>query len=70
MMQSLIILMASSATKESESFKNQVRRNEDAKDFLHNQQYNTKVLAANFNWQEVLKTIPGENIKYSKMILS
>ena len=70
MIRSLIIPTVSSAIKESESFKNRVRRNEDAKDFLHNQQYNTEVLMANFNRQAELKTIPDQSIEYSKMILS
>ena len=41
--------MVSLAMKESESFKNQVRRNEDVKDFLHNEQCNTGAFMANFN---------------------
>ena len=70
MMRSLSILMVASAIKESDRFKNRVRRNEEAKDFLRNQPHNAEALAANFCRINELNVVPVEDIECSKIALS
>ena len=70
MIRSLTIPMASSAIKESDDFKNRVRRNNDAKDYLHNMKYNQQILTSNFERRDELTRVPRSDIEYSKMILS
>ena len=51
MIRFLSIPMVSEAMKESKEFKNRMRRNNEAKDYLHNMKYNEQILAANFKRQ-------------------
>ena len=62
--------MVSSAIKESDDFKQRVRRNDDAKDYLHNMKFNEQMLASNFKRQKELGTVPKADIAYSKTVLS
>ena len=54
--------MVLSAIKDSEQYKNCVRRNSNANDFLINQQYTSKVLASVFNRQNELKAISNGDV--------
>ena len=57
--------MVTSAMKESNRFKNRVRRNKEAKDFSRNQQYNTEILTANFRRINELNAVLVEDIECS-----
>ena len=70
MIRSLTAPSVSSAIKESDEFKNRVRKNNEAKDFLHNQIRGAEVLAGTFNRCNELLTVPKEEIQHSKMTLS
>ena len=53
---SLTIPIASSAIKEYDNFKNRVRRNNNAKDYLHNMKYNEQILIFNFEqWHKLTR---------------
>ena len=70
MIRSLSIPMVLSAIKESEEFKNRMRRNDNAKDYFYAMKCNEQTLAANFDRRQELATISEAEIKCSKIILS
>ena len=70
MIRSLSIPMVSSAIKDTDEFKQRVRRNDDAKEYLHNMKFNEQVLTSNFERQQELAAIPKADIAYSKTVLS
>jgi len=69
MIRSVHVSQVASSLKNNPEFKNRKRKNENAKDFLHGQQYNVELLTNTFDRRSELALVSEGDKQYSKDIM-